>query len=98
MKSTIKKYKINNLNDFDLIFDELKTKTIKHNLIIDFNLIDITRLLPKILKLNDSCIQNNKSLVIVSPQNSHKIINIVPTDIEAEDIIQIEEIERDLKV
>jgi len=98
MKSTTKKYKINNLNDFDLFFNELKTKTIKHNLIIDFNLIDITRLLPKILKLNDSCIQNNKSLVIVSSQNSHKIINIVPTDIEAEDIIQIEEIERDLKI
>ena len=98
MKSTTKKYKINNLNDFDLFFNELKIKTIKHNLIIDFNLIDITRLLPKILKLNDSCIQNNKTLVIVRPQNSHKIINIVPTDIEAEDIIQIEEIERDLKV
>ena len=98
MKSTIKKYKINNINDFDLVFHELKTKTIKHNLIIDFSLIDITGLLPKILKLNDFFIQNNKSLVIISPQNSHQIINIVPSDTEAEDIIQIEEIERDLKV
>ena len=98
MKSTIKKYKVNNLNDFDLIFDELKTKTIKHNLIIDFSLFDITGLIPKILKLNNSCIQNNKSLVIVSLQNSHQIFNIAPTDVEAEDIIQIEEIERDLKV
>ena len=96
MKSTIKKYKINNLNDFDLIIDELKT--IKHNLIIDFSLFDITGLIPKILKLNNSCIQNNKSLVIVSLQNSHQIFNIAPTDVEAEDIIQIEEIERDLKV
>ena len=96
MKLKIKKYKINNLNDFDLIIDELKT--IKHNLIIDFSLFDITGLIPKILKLNNSCIQNNKSLVIVSLQNSHQIFNIAPTDVEAEDIIQIEEIERDLKV
>ena len=98
MKSTIKKYKINNLNDFDLIFDELKTKTIKHNLIIDLSLIDISGVLPKILKLNDNCIQNNKSIVIVSSQNSDQIFNTAPTNFEAEDIIQIEEIERDLKV
>ena len=55
-------------------------------------------MLPKILKLNDNCIQNNKSIVIVSSQNSDQIFNTAPTNFEAEDIIQIEEIERDLKV
>ncbi len=97
MKSNIRKIKIFKVEEFNLLFAKLIKNTHLNNSIIDLSLVNIDFIFSKVLKLNDLFIRNNKSLVIVSLQKSNDKINIAPTLIEAEDIIEFEEIERDLK-
>lgn len=73
---------------FNLILDVTHNKNMTINLLKEF--IELTKLHKK----------NNKSLVIVAPEIDYNKIptslQVVPSVLEAHDIIEMEEIERDL--
>ena len=66
------------------------------NIIINLDNLNDKNFLTKIYNLLDLLKKNKKSLVVISSDLIDKQVNVVPTLSEAYDIIELEEIERDL--
>lgn len=95
---------LENIFEFNKEFSEKYTNFKNENLILDFSSninIDLEEIL-LFLQKNKEHKKNKKSFVIVCSGINFDIINeeliIVPTFKEAEDVIEIEEIERDLGI
>ena len=83
-------------SELNQLLEKLLVNDFNFNIIINLdNLNDISSL-TKIYNLLDLLKKNKKSLVVVSSDLIDKHVNVVPTLAEAYDIIELEEIERDL--
>lgn len=83
-------------SELNQLLEKLLVNDFNFNIIINLdNLNDISSL-TKIYNLLDLLKKNKKSLVVVSSDLIDKQVNVVPTLSEAYDIIELEEIERDL--
>ena len=83
-------------SELNQLLEKLLFNDFNFNIIINLdNLNDISSL-TKIYNLLDLLKKNKKSLVVVSSDLIDKQVNVVPTLSEAYDIIELEEIERDL--
>lgn len=93
-------YKINNRNNYLNFLNEIKSNINIKNIIIDLNEFNFDEIFDDLNNLFTESKNNNRSFVIIksdyrSEYQSIKM-NIVPSLQEAIDIIEIEEIERDL--
>ena len=95
MNSNIKIFNIENKEEFLLNFKSIKRNT-TFNIIITLNFNDFDNIIEKLFELSNLLSQNNKSFVLVNSIFHNENICVVPTVREAHDIIEIEEIERDL--
>jgi len=95
MNSNIKIFNIKNKDEFLLNFKSIKRNT-TFNIIITLNFNDFDNITEKLLELSNLSSQNNKSFVLVNSIFRNENICVAPTFKEAYDIIEIEEIERDL--
>ncbi len=76
--------------------EKLLVNDFNFNIIINLDNLNDISFLTKIYNLLDLLKKNKKSLVVVSSDLIDKKVNVVPTLSEAYDIIELEEIERDL--
>tara|TARA_B110000003_G_scaffold85928_1_gene87954 strand:- start:299 stop:619 length:321 start_codon:yes stop_codon:yes gene_type:complete len=93
-------FKINNRNNYLNFLNEIKSNINIKNIIIDLNEFNFDEIFDDLNNLFTESKNNNRSFVIIksdyrSEYQSIKM-NIVPSLQEAIDIIEIEEIERDL--
>ena len=93
-------FKINNRNNYLNFLNEIKSNINIKNIIIDLNEFNFDEIFDDLNNLFTESKNNNRSFVIIksdyrSEYQSLKM-NIVPSLKEAIDIIEIEEIERDL--
>lgn len=93
-------FKINNRNNYLNSLNEIKSNINIKNIIIDLNEFNFDEIFDDLNNLFTDSKNNNRSFVIIksdyrSEYQSIKM-NIVPSLQEAIDIIEIEEIERDL--
>jgi len=93
-------FKINNRNNYLNFLNEIKSNINIKNIIIDLNEFNFDEIFDDLNNLFTDSKNNNRSFVIIksdyrSEYQSIKM-NIVPSLQEAIDIIEIEEIERDL--
>ena len=93
-------FKINNRNNYLNFLNEIKSNINIKNIIIDLNEFNFDEIFDDLNNLFTESKNNNRSFVIIksdyrSDYQSIKM-NIVPSLQEAIDIIEIEEIERDL--
>ena len=93
-------FKINNRNNYINSSNEIKSNIYIKNIIIDLNEFNFDEIFDDLNNLFTESKNNNRSFVIIksdyrSEYQSLKM-NIVPSLKEAIDIIEIEEIERDL--
>ena len=93
-------FKINNRNNYLNFLNEIKSNINIKNIIIDLNEFNFDEIFDDLNNLFIESKNNNRSFVIIksdyrSEYQSLKM-NIVPSLQEAIDIIEIEEIERDL--
>jgi len=93
-------FKINNRNNYLNSLNEIKSNINIKNIIIDLNEFNFDEIFDDLNNLFTESKNNNRSFVIIksdyrSEYQSIKM-NIVPSLQEAIDIIEIEEIERDL--
>ena len=93
-------FKINNRNNYLNFLNEIKSNINIKNIIIDLNEFNFDEIFDDLNNLFIESKNNNRSFVIIksdyrSEYQSIKM-NIVPSLQEAIDIIEIEEIERDL--
>ena len=95
MNSNIKIFNIKNKDEFLLNFKSIKRNT-TFNIIITLNFNDFDNITERLFELSNLSSQNNKSFVLVNSIFHNENICVVPTFREAHDIIEIEEIERDL--
>ena len=95
MNSNIKIFNIKNKDEFLLNFKSIKRNT-KFNIIITLNFNDFDNITERLFELSNLSTQNNKSFVIVNSIFHNENLCVAPTVKEAHDIIEIEEIERDL--
>ena len=95
MNSNIKIFNIKNKDEFLLNFKSIKRNT-TFNIIITLNFNDFDNITERLFELSNLSSQNNKSFVLVSSIFHNENICVAPTFREAHDIIEIEEIERDL--
>ena len=95
MNSSIKIFNIENKEEFLLNFKSIKRNT-TFNIIITLNFNDFDNITKKLFELSNLSSQNNKSFVLVNSIFNNEKIWVAPTVREAHDIIEIEEIERDL--
>ena len=95
MNSNIKIFNIKNKNEFLLNFKSIKRNT-TYNIIISLNFNDFDNIMDRLFELSNLSSQNNKSFVLVNSIFHNENICVAPTVREAHDIIEIEEIERDL--
>ena len=95
MNSNIKIFDIKNKDEFFLNFKSIKRNT-TFNIIITLNFNDFDNITERLFELSNLSSQNNKSFVLVSSIFHNENICVAPTVKEAHDIIEIEEIERDL--
>ena len=95
MNSNIKIFNIKNKDEFLLNFKSIKRNT-TFNIIITLNFNDFDNITERLFELSNLSSQNNKSFVLVSSIFHNEKICVTPTLREAHDIIEIEEIERDL--
>lgn len=95
MNSSIKIFNIENKEEFLLNFKSIKRNT-TFNIIITLNFNDFDNIIEKLFELSNLSSQNNKSFVLVNSIFHNEKICVTPTVREAHDIIEIEEIERDL--
>ena len=78
------------------LFKKLFASDLDYNIIIDLTSLMDINFLKDLRKLSNFSKKNKKSLVIVSSDLSCDQVNVVPTLSEAYDLIELEEIERDL--
>ena len=95
MNSNIKIFNIKNKDEFLLNFKSIKRNT-TYNIIISLNFNDFDNITDRLFELSNLSSQNNKSFVLVNSIFHNQNICVAPTVREAHDIIEIEEIERDL--
>tara|TARA_X000000368_G_scaffold109843_1_gene85456 strand:+ start:62 stop:355 length:294 start_codon:yes stop_codon:yes gene_type:complete len=95
MNSNIKIFNIKNKDEFLLNFKSIKRNT-TYNIIISLNFNDFDNITDRLFELSNLSSQNNKSFVLVNSIFHNENICVAPTVREAHDIIEIEEIERDL--
>ena len=95
MNSNIKIFDIKNKDEFLLNFKSIKRNT-TYNIIISLNFNDFDNIIERLFELSNLSTQNNKSFVIVNSIFHNENLCVAPTVKEAHDIIEIEEIERDL--
>ena len=95
MNSNIKIFDIKNKDEFILNFKSIKRNT-TFNIIITLNFNDFDNITERLFELSNLSSQNNKSFVLVNSIFHNENICVAPTVREAHDIIEIEEIERDL--
>ena len=95
MNSNIKIFNIENKEEFLLNFKSIKRNT-TFNIIITLNFNDFENITERLFELSNLSSQNNKSFVLVNSIYHNENICVAPTVREAHDIIEIEEIERDL--
>ena len=95
MNSNIKIFNIKNKEEFLLNFKSIKRNT-TFNIIITLNFNDFDNIIERLFELSNLSTQNNKSFVIVNSIFHNENLCVAPTVKEAHDIIEIEEIERDL--
>ena len=95
MNSNIKIFNIKNKEEFHLNFKSIKRNTTL-NIIITLNFNDFDNIIERLFELSNLSTQNNKSFVIVNSIFHNENLCVAPTVKEAHDIIEIEEIERDL--
>ena len=95
MNSNIKIFNIKNKDEFLLNFKSIKRNT-TYNIIISLNFNDFDNITDRLFELSNLSSQNNKSFVLVNSIFYNENICVAPTVREAHDIIEIEEIERDL--
>ena len=95
MNSNIKIFNIKNKDEFLLNFKSIKRNT-TYNIIISLNFNDFDNITDRLFELSNLSSQNNKSFVLVNSIFHNANICVAPTVREAHDIIEIEEIERDL--
>ena len=95
MNSNIKIFNIKNKEEFLLNFKSIKRNN-NFNIIITLNFNDFDNIIERLFELSNLSTQNNKSFVIVNSIFHNENLCVAPTVKEAHDIIEIEEIERDL--
>ena len=78
------------------LFKKLFASDLDYNIIIDLTSLMDINFLKDLRKLSNFSKKNKKSLVIVSSDLSCDQVNVAPTLSEAYDVIELEEIERDL--
>ena len=93
-------FEINNINNFLNSLDEIQKNIKEKNIIIDFIELDFDEFFEDLNNLFKKSKKNNRSFVIINSDFRSEYYNlsidIVPSLQEAIDIIEIEEIERDL--
>ncbi|MDC0378217.1 MAG: ribonuclease Z [Flavobacteriaceae bacterium] len=93
-------FEINNINNFRNSLDEIQKNIKEKNIIIDFIELDFDEFFDDLNNLFKKSKKNNRSFVIINSDFRSEYYNlsidIVPSLQEAIDIIEIEEIERDL--
>ena len=93
---SIKYFNPKTSSELNQLIEKLLVSDFNFNIIINLDNLNDINFLTKIYNLLDLLKKNKKSLVIVSSDLIDKKVNVVPTLSEAYDIIQIEEIERDI--
>ena len=83
-------------SELNQLLEKLLVNDFNFNIIINLDNLNDISFLTKIYNLLDLLKKNKKSLVVVSSHLIDKQVNVVPTLSEAYDIIELEEIERDL--
>ena len=83
-------------SELNQLIEKLLASDFNYNIIINLDNLNDINFLIKIYNLLDLLKKNKKSLVVVSSHLIDKQVNVVPTLSEAYDIIELEEIERDL--
>lgn len=83
-------------SELNQLIEKLLASDFNFNIIINLDNLNDINFLIKIYNLLDLLKKNKKSLVVVSSYLIDKQVNVVPTLSEAYDIIELEEIERDL--
>ena len=83
-------------SELNQLIEKLLVSDFNFNIIINLDNLNDINFLTKIYNLLDLLKKNKKSLVVVSSDLIDKQVNVVPTLPEAYDIIELEEIERDL--
>ena len=93
-------FEINNIHNFRNSLDEIQKNIKEKNIIIDFIELDFDEFFDDLNNLFKKSKKNNRSFVIINSDFRSEYYNlsidIVPSLQEAIDIIEIEEIERDL--
>ena len=93
-------FEINNINNFRNSLDEIQKNIKEKNIIIDFIELDFDEFFEDLNNLFKKSKKNNRSFVIINSDFRSEYYNlnidIVPSLQEAIDIIELEEIERDL--
>ena len=93
-------FEINNINNFRNSLDEIQKNIKEKNIIIDFIELDFDEFFDDLNNLFKKSKKNNRSFVIINSDFRSEYYNlsidIVPSLQEAIDIIELEEIERDL--
>ena len=93
---SIKYFNPKNSSELNQLLVELLVSDFNFNIIINLDNLNNINFLTKIYKLLNLLKKNKKSLVVISSDLIDKQVNVVPTLLEAYDIIELEEIERDL--
>ena len=93
---SIKYFNPKTSSELNQLLEKLLVNDFNFNIIINLDNLNDISFLAKIYNLLDLLKKNKKSLVVVSSDLIDKQINVVPTLTEAYDIIELEEIERDL--
>ncbi len=93
---SIKYFNPKTTSELNQLLEKLLVNDFNFNIIINLDNLNDISFLTKIYNLLDLLKKNKKSLVVVSSNLIDKQVNVVPTLPEAYDIIELEEIERDL--
>ena len=93
---SIKSFKPKNQGELNELLKKLLITDLDYNIIIDLTGLKDVNFLKEINKLSNLSKKNKKSLVVVNSDLSSDQVNVVPTLSEAFDMIELEEIERDL--
>ena len=93
---SIKYFNPKTSSELNQLIEKLLVSDFNFNIIINLDNLNDINFLTKIYNLLDLLKKNKKSLVVVSSDLIDKQVNVVPTLTEAYDIIELEEIERDL--